>query len=387
MSAASESPGDPLGIRGDFPATSLGAYLNSAYITPNPTPVLEVGRAFLEAKAGWPHSLEEMLAETDRAREAVAGLIGAHAHEVGFVSSTSEVENIVAAALDLQQGDNVVIGELHYNTTLLLYSRLLERRGIELRIATAEGGRIDPHAIEALIDDRTRIVSVAWIAHQNGFRHDLKRLSAAAHAHGALFYVDAIQGLGTLSLDVHEVGIDVLGAGAFKWLLGGYGTAVMFVREEWLERIPPDRFGAMHITSSVPDLTASDFGFEVIPGGAKYEYATLAYPSVYQLRAGVEYLKRIGVPRIEAHAVGLAKRVWEGLAGQGFRMVTPPEQNSTLVAFAHGRDPVQALSELEAARVRVTFRHNNEHIRVSTALFNNAADVDALLAVTARWSH
>lgn len=374
---------DPLGIRGDFPATSLGAYLNSAYITPTPTPVMEVGRAFVEAKAGWPHSLEEMLAETDRTRESVADLIGAKPHEVGFVSSTSEVENIVAAALDLKAGDNVVVGELHYNTTLLLYSRLRDRLGIEFRVAPSVDGRVDPEAIEARIDDRTRIVSVAWVAHQNGFRHDLKRLGAAAHAHDALLYVDAIQGLGTLALDVREADIDVLGAGAFKWLLGGFGTAMMFVREEWLERIPPDRFGAMHLTTgTVPD----DFAFELVTGAAQYEYATLAYASVYQLRAGVEYLKRVGVPRIEGHAVGLARQVWDGVAAQGFRMITPPEPRSTLVAFEHGRDPASALADLEAARVRVTFRQENRHIRVSTALFNNAADVDALLAATARWA-
>jgi cysteine desulfurase / selenocysteine lyase len=52
------------------------------------------------------------------------------------------------------------------------------------------------------MDDRTRLVSVAWVSHQNGFRHDMRPLADVAHAHGALFYTDAVQALGMFPANV-----------------------------------------------------------------------------------------------------------------------------------------------------------------------------------------
>lgn len=372
---------DPLGVRRDFPAAERGVYLNSAYITPHPTAVLEVGRRFLEAKSTGPISMEEMLDETDRARGAVAGLIGAVSGEIGFLDATSAGENVLARALDLGPGDSVVVDELHYDTSYLLYGRLRDTCGVDLRVAPQRGGRVDPAEVEVLVDDSTRIVSVAWIAHQNGFRHDLKALSEIAHAKGALLYVDAIQGLGTLPLNVRDEGVDVLSAGAFKWLLGGFGTAAFYVREELLERVSADRLGAMHIVSKEPAHR-----FKLFDSAKKFEYASLAFPSIYQLRAGVEYLMDVGVAAIEEHAVGLAHRTRAGLARQGFEVLTPEGNRSTIVSFAHGCDVGRVRSELGEANVHVTLREDGAQVRVSPALFNNQADVDALLAMTAAWS-
>ncbi len=371
---------DPLGVRADFPATARGAYLNSAYITPHPTSVLEAGCRFLEAKSRGPIQMEEMLEETDRARRAVATLIGALPREVGFLGSTSEGENVLSRALNLGSGDNVVVDALHYNTTYLLYQHICDTSGLEVRVAPASEGSVDPADVARLVDDRTRIVSVAWIAHQNGFRHDLRRLSDIAHATGALLYVDAIQGLGTLSLDVHAEGIDIMTAGTFKWLLGGFGSAVFFVREDLLATVPNDRFGAMHIAEQ-----EADYRFRLFDSAKKYEYASLAFDSIYQLRAGVEYLTRIGVPRIEAHAVGLAQGLRRGLVDQGFAVLTPEGNCSTLISFLHGTDVERAKRELDDARVTVTFREHDSQTRVSPALFNTEADVNTLLGVTARW--
>ncbi len=122
--AQTASSPDPLGVRTDFPAADESLYLDAAYITPTPRPVVEAGRAFAESKGRQPISLGEMLARTDQVRAAFAGLIGAQPAEIGFLFSTSEGENIVAHALGLTRGDNVVVDELHYNTSFVLYRHL-----------------------------------------------------------------------------------------------------------------------------------------------------------------------------------------------------------------------------------------------------------------------
>ena len=171
---------DPLGVRQDFPITRDEIFLNSAYIAPPPTSVEEAGMAFIRSKTRQPISLGDMLAKTDEVRGKFARLVGAKEAEVGFFFATSEGENVVARSLGLEPGDNVVIDELHYDTTFVLYRHLEETCGIELRIAKHSGGAVPPSAFESLVDDRTRMLSVSWVSHQNGFRHDMKGL-----AHGS----------------------------------------------------------------------------------------------------------------------------------------------------------------------------------------------------------
>jgi selenocysteine lyase/cysteine desulfurase len=126
---------DPLQVRGDFPAASESLYLNSAYITPVPRAVAEAGRAFADRKATRPIPLDDMLAKTTDVRAQFARLINAEPAEVGFLYATSEGENILARAVDLEPGDNVVVDELHYNTTFVP----IERHTVELAMQLRDG--------------------------------------------------------------------------------------------------------------------------------------------------------------------------------------------------------------------------------------------------------
>ena len=204
---------DPLGLRADFPVVRERTYLNSAYITPVPRQVVEAGRAFVESKSHRPIQLGDMLRKTDEVRGQFARLVNASSDEIGFLFATSEGENVVANALDLARGDNVVIDELHYETEFVLYRQLESTRGVELRIAKHREGTVDARDFEPLVDQHTKLVSVAWVSHQNGFRHDMRPIADLAHAHGALFYTDAIQAVGMFPIDVKQAGVDFLCCG------------------------------------------------------------------------------------------------------------------------------------------------------------------------------
>jgi len=210
---------DPLGVRRDFPVVGEGVFLNSAYIAPVPLQVVEAGRAFLEAKARRPISLGDMLAKTDEVRRQFAAFVNADAEEIGFLYATTEGENIIAAALQLRPGENVVVDELHYEATYVLYKHLEKTAGIQLRIARQRDGAVRVADFEALVDQRTRLISVAWVSHQNGFRHDMKALADLAHARGAYLYSDAVQAVGMFPIDAKAAGVDFFAAGTYKWLL------------------------------------------------------------------------------------------------------------------------------------------------------------------------
>ncbi len=375
------SKDDPLGVRSDFPVVEQSVYLDSAYITPSPLQAVEAAQAFAEAKARDPVSLGGMLQETNLMRQRFATLIGASEMEIGVLFATSDGENIVSRALDLKQGDNVVIDDLHYDTTYLLYQQLAEQRGLEVRIVNSEAGGAPVDAFAEHVDRQTRLISVAWVSHQNGFRHDLAGLADLAHSNGAYLYADAIQGIGALDVDVRSTGIDFFTAGTYKWLLGGYGVAPFYVREELLERIGTDRFGSLNIAEEL-----GQHRFRVYDDARKYGYATMGFGSVFQLRAALDYLLRVGVPNIEAHTVGLAQRLNTGLVGQGHDVWTPKDNRSPIVTFRHHRDITLVRSTLEEAGIRISFKAEGEELRAGIALFNNSDDIDKLLDVTGNWA-
>ena len=377
VSLSQSAADDPLGVRGDFPIVRGRTYLNSAYITPVPDQVVAAGRGFVESKALRPIPLGEMLRKTDEVRAQFARLINAGSDEIGFLFSTSEGENIVANALDLKAGDNVVVDDLHYETEFVLYSHLRDTKGVELRVATHRAGRIDAADFEPLIDRRTRLVSVAWVSHHNGFRHEMRPIADLAHAHGALFYADGIQAVGMIPVDVKQAGVDVLCAGTYKWLLGSFGVAPFYVRREVLERIRLDRFGALHVEQEL-----GGGRFQLYTTAKRFDYATLPFGEVYQLGAGLAYLERVGVDRIERHTVALAGELRAGLASQGYRLFTPEANRSSIVTFYFSKDAATLTAAFAKASIDVTVRGPLGQVRVSPALFNTADDIRRFLDVS-----
>lgn len=377
VDAMPETSDDPLGVRAEFPIAASRTYLNGAYQSAIPRPVVEAGRAFVERKATNPASVGEMMTKANEVRGQFARLINASTDEVGFLFSTSEGENLVAQALDLARGDNVVIDELHYESEFVLYRELEARRGVELRIARHRDGAVTARDLEPHVDRRTRLVSVAWVSHQNGFRHDMRPIADLAHAHGALFYTDAIQAVGMFPTDVQAAGVDVLCCGSYKWLLGGFGPAPLYVRRSLLDRIRPDRAGWMQVARELPDHR-----FELHRTARKYEYSTLPFCEVYMLGAGMAFVERVGVPRIEAHTVALARQLHDGLSRQGYRMFTPAGNASSIVTYFFTGDAARHRQAFERASIDVTVRDALRQVRVSPMLFNTTDDVAKFLEVT-----
>lgn len=325
--------------------------------------------------------LGPMLDETTGVREKFARMIDADVGEIGLLSTTSEGENIVTAALDLRAGDNIVIDNLHYDTTFVLYNHLAKTRGIELRIVESVDGEAPLDAFAKHMDERTRLISVSWVSHQNGFRHDLKALAKLAHSNDAYLYVDAVQGVGALQLDIHDTDVDFLAAGTYKWLFAGFGVAPFYVRSDLLDEISVDRIGWRNVARS-----PAPYEYELHEDARKFGYATPAFAAIYQLSAALDYVLDVGVATIENYAVPMAGKLNRSLREQGFTVLTPARNKSPTLAFAHGIEPARAKQSLDDARIQFSFRGEDSQIRVGVALFNNDDDIDRFLAVTGNWA-
>ncbi|MBS1871576.1 MAG: aminotransferase class V-fold PLP-dependent enzyme [Acidobacteria bacterium] len=372
-----EAKRDPLGVRGDFPIVEQAAYLNSAYIAPVPRAVTEAARQYIEGKSSRPMQVRDLMAANDAVRAQFARLVNAHPDEIGLLGSTGEGENVIANGIGLRAGDNVVVDDLHYTTEFVLYRALEASHGIELRIVPSRDGAVTAADFERLIDKRTRIVSVAWVSHRNGFRHDMRPIADIVHAHGALFYADAVQAAGMIELDVRAAGVDALCANSYKWLMSEFGVAPFYVSRDAIERIRTDRIGEFSVVRE-----EADHRYQTVTTARKFEGSSRAFGAVAQLRAALSYLEKTSVARIEAHSVGLAARLHGELAKQGHRLATPDGNRSSILAFYCAKPADEVRQAFRARNVEVTVRGGM--VRIAAALFNNDDEIGKCLEATRR---
>lgn len=375
--ARAQTDDDPLGVRGSFPVTGELAYLNTASSGPLPVPVRDALMAYAEEKSLYRNPASRGAAERG-ARAEFARLFGADEDEVALLYATSGAENVVASALELGPGDNVVVDELHFVTTFVLYRELERRKGVELRIVPADDGAVSVDDFAARTDDRTRLISVAWVSNRNGFRHDLPALADLAHAHGGYLYADAIQAFGTFPTNLHDEKVDFACGNGYKWLFADFGCAPFYVRRKHLEWMTPDRWGHRQVAE-----TLQGNRYRLRADAGKFQYANAAYGPATAMDAALRFLGDVGLDRIAAHTHALAGELRERAVALGMDLFTPPANPSPIVSFYHGADPETLARALADADVSVTFQEDGKLLRAAVAMFNNRSDVDRLLEALA----
>jgi len=369
-------------VRSDFPVTRELAYLDTAYDGPYPLPVLQAGKDFLDRRSrGVAGRVPDWLDVMDQVRHKIAALINAKPSEIAITTNTTEGTNIVATSLGLGPGDNVVWESLSYPSNAVVWSNQARRRGFENRAAKNKQGVpdviLDIADFERLVDSRTKVISVSYVSHRNGYALDVRGLADLAHAHGAYLHVDAIQAVGAIRVDVRDIGIDFLTCGAYKWLLGPMGLAFFYVREELLAQVSPMFAGELQVKAWTDD--SGVYPRELYQSARKFERATLHFQGAYELRAALDYIARIGMDKIEEQVLRLSSKLWRGLDGLGLELMTPPETRSGIVTCIV-KDGAKVAQLLGDNKIVVSARPGNA-IRISPHFFNTEREIDHLLSV------
>jgi selenocysteine lyase/cysteine desulfurase len=328
-----------------------------------------------------------------------ARLINADPNEIAFVQSTTDAENIVVAGLRLSGSKgNIVIDDLHYQASKFMYRTMEKERRIELRIVRhrEKDGVLAVHAedMERAIDKNTRLVSLALVSNINGYLHDIRRTSAAAHQHGAYVYGDIIQGAGAIPIDVRAMGIDFAGCGAYKWLMGDFGFGFLYVRQDLQERVlERSRYGVRQFRS--PSGAQADSQFTLRSGAARYESGSISYAGGTCAHAALGYIQELGIANIRGHARTLTERLQKELPQMGYPALTPAGNDTPIVSFrlsdynavagklkkAFGGTVIALRRwEFTAADGAVTLLPG---MRISPSVYNNQSDIDRLLEALA----
>lgn len=367
--------------RREFPVCKGKIFMAHAGVCPLPRRVADAMKEYVEACACEHQENilpDEVIGET---RAMVARLIDAEEGEIAFVGSTSMGLAMVAAGLPWEHGDNVVCYRDDYPANVYPWMDLV-RRGVETRFVGATPlGNVTVEDVERVVDKKTRLVSLASVHFQTGWRLDVDQIGRFLRERGILFCLDGIQSFGALQTSMKFV--DFAAADAHKWLLGPLGTAIFYVRREHFEHFHPPLVGWN--SASSPNFIAQE-SLVFKRDARRYEPGSLNLAGIAGLRAALQIIHECGIGSIEARVLALAERVIACGAKAGFTALGAVEGKglSGIVSLvADGREVAEVHAKLEAAHVVTSLRYcrdGKQCLRLSPHFYNRDEEIEELFA-------
>jgi len=364
-------------LREQFPVTRRWAYFAHAAVAPLSAPAQ---RAVVEWAADMADNgqVHEPLwfRRVNEVRGLAGRLLNADPLDVAFVKNTSEGIGIVAEGFPWRTGDNVVTAAEEYPANLYPWMNLAGR-GVELRTVPSRGSRLLIDDVRAAIDQRTRVVSLSWVEFASGFRNDLDALGELCRERGIFFFVDAIQGLGVLPLDVRRTPIDGLAADGHKWLLAPEGAGLFYLRREWVERLHPVGVGWNSVVGA-RDFAKLDFTLK--PHAGRWESGTLNVAGVHALGASLELLLGLGMENVAERVRDLTAHLCARAPSAGLEVFSsraPGEWSGIVSLIAPGADTRAVVRRCQDQGIVLNLRAGR--LRVSPHCYNTPEEIDRLV--------
>ncbi|MGI5156771.1 cysteine desulfurase [Microbispora sp. CA-102843] len=399
-------------IRKDFPVLARElpggrslVYLDSGNSSQKPTQVIETMRDHLTWHYGNVgralHVLGSESTEAyEAARDKVAAFVKAPSREeIVFTKNASEALNLVAYAFGnpvgederfrIGPGDEIVISEMEHHSNIVPWQLLAQRTGATLRwFPVTDEGRLDIGNLDELVNERTKIVSIAHQSNVLGTVNSVSPILARVREVGALMMLDASQSVPHQPVDVTELGVDFVAFTGHK-MVGPSGIGVLWGRRELLDAMPPFLGGGEMIEAVWMDRST------YAPVPHKFEAGTPPIVEAIGLGAAVDYLTAVGMDQIKAHEKELVAYALDALPEvPGLRIIGPhtPIARGGTISFTlegiHPHDVGQILDDVYGIAVRVGHHCARPlHLRfgipattrASFYLYNTTAEIDALV--------
>lgn len=363
-------------IRQEFPVTKKMLYLDSAHQTPLATSIRDAIAAFLSESHETAGPKSQWLRRVEDTRARVASLFNANPGEIAFTKNTSEGLNIVANAMPLVAGDNVVLIEGDHPNAA--YAWLNQRRkGVEVRFVSlkAESEIATADTFRASVDTRTKAICLSHVSFHAGQRHDIADIGRFCKERGIHLVVDAMQSVGVLPIDVRAMKISVMAAGTHKGLLVPQGLGVLYVRDG-LDELQPAYLAMSSMANPPADFIVRPDDLKTRSDAARFETGNLNLPDIQALNAAIDLITKVGVENVERHTLALGDRLIELLDQQGIPLVGPRQRAHRAHIYVLGV-PVAEWSEYFAEN-KICVSPERDGVRISFAMFNTLDDVERL---------
>ena len=308
-----------------------------------------------------------------------------HAHEIIFTAGTTHGINAVAngfASL-LQPGDEILVSAMEHHSNIVPWQMLCERTGALLKVIPMnEKGELILSAYEALLSEKTKIVTVNHISNALGTINPVEYIIKKAHEVGAAVLIDGAQATPHLKPDVQALDCDFYVFSGHK-VCGPTGTGILYGKEEWLHQLPPYQGGGeMIATVRFEKTTYADLPH-------KFEAGTPNIAGGIALGIAIDYLNKIGFEAIAAHEQELLEYATQKLGQiEGLRIIGSAEKKTSVISFNVGNiHPYDIGTIVDKLGIAVRTGHHCAQpvmdffeipgtVRASFAFYNTKEEID-----------
>ncbi len=358
-------------------------YMNVSYQGPLPLSAVRAAEEALKWKM-LPYNIPDGLHFDlpDRVREKIARIIAAQPDDVAVTTGASAGSACVAAGIDWQPGDEVLIGQREFP---IHYSSWLPYEGVgklKMRVIAPAGRFIAADDYIRAIGARTRIVSASLVRFDDGARLDAARVAKACRAVGAMLLLDASQCAGAMPMTVAELGADFIVCSGYKWLLGPYGTGFFWVAPDAGERLKtgPLNYQALEGARNFTGLPVDNL--RAVPGARRWDAAETAnFTNLAALDAALDLVLAVGVDAVALHNQALVSQIIERLPGSRCTLASPAERERrgpyVCIAGRDANETAALFEKLRANRIFVSLREGS--IRISPYLYNTPEQISRLM--------
>ena len=377
-------------LRRDTPGLSNVAHFNNAGAALMPTPVLnaQIDHLKLETAIGGYEAAAEATERCEAVYTSVARLIGSKTQEIALVENATVAWDMAFYALPFAKGDRILTAEAEYAANYIAYLQVAKKVGaIVETIPSANSGEVDVGALENMIDERVKLISITHIPTNGGLVNPAAEIGKIAKKHDITYLLDACQTVGHMPVDVEEIGCDILSATGRKYLRGPRGTGFLYVRAGLLETLEPPMLDMFSAEWVAPDR------FEVRPDARRFENWENNYAARLGLGVAVDYALDVGLADIWERAQVLAGTLREGLSSiPGVEVRDIGRVRCGIVTFTlEGVDALDIKAALSARRINVSVSNPSSTlldasrrnlppvVRASVHYYNDDAEIARLL--------
>ncbi len=330
-------------IRQDFPILDQQinnrplVYFDNAATTQKPRAVVDALTNYYEGynaniHRGIHHLAEQATAAFEASRRAMQSFLNAaHWQEIIFTYGTTDGINLVAQAYGrrfLNAGDEIIISGMEHHSNIVPWQMLCEERGCVLKVIPVdEQGDLILDEYDALLSERTKLVSVVHASNSLGTVNPVKTIIEKAHAAGAVVLIDGAQSSSHLPVDVQDLDADFFVCSAHKFY-GPTGMGVLYGKTALLEAMSPYRGGG----EMIREVTFEKTTYNDIP--YKFEAGTPNIADVVAVKAAIEFIGQLGKEAIAAHELDLLQYATEQLSEiDGLRIIGQAKEKIGVVSF------------------------------------------------------
>ena len=363
-------------VRSHFPITQEYLFFDLANKCALPRFATQVIQEYAAKQERHSGDKQEWFRTIEEARGRFAQLVNAHPTEIAILKNTSEGLNIAANGIPFKVGDNVVVNLSEHPNNIYCWLNL-QRRGVEVRWAPTRDGEVTVDALAATVDERTRALAIALVTYAPGNRNDVKALAAFCRERGIYTVVDAVQAVGTLNVDVADLGVDMLATSGHKALFVPHGVGLFYCRRERLDDIAPFYVARSGMIKPVAvEHDTAHYELALAPTAARYEIGNNNYLGITVLNESLKYLLDLGMARIERRMLELSGSLTERLLAAGFEVLSPREEHRrSAIVCVRVAEPARVHAWLLARKVITTCRRDS--LRLSLGIYNTETEIDA----------